>query len=800
MEAENIEDIYTLSPTQQGILFHVLSSPDSGVYQSQTTCILHGDLNVSAFEQAWQKVVDRHSTLRTGFVWEGLDKPVQIVYREVKLFIQQYDWYGFSTIEQETLLQNYLQADRNRSFELSKPPLIRPTVIKMTQNSYQLLWTSHHLVLDGWSGVIIQKEVFAFYEAFCQGKRLDLEPSRLYRDYIAWLKPQDISKAEIFWRQTLQRFTAPTPLFVNHSNAALPAKEEDYQQQEIYLSTTKTAAINSFARQHHLTSSTVVLGAWALLLSHYSGKKDVLFGKVMSGRPTTMMGVESMVGLFVNTLPVQVQISLEDSITSWLQGLQTQQIKLHQYEHTPLVQIQNWSELPKGIPLFESILVFQNTFVDVLNQHQESLKIEQINIRENTNYPLTISIIPESELCLKASFDLRRFHVTIITKILNDLAILLTNIANQPNIQLNTLIEILKVTEREQKETELQERKKSNYVRLKNIQPKLFTFSSGKIVKINYLQPDKTFPLVIQPVGENLDFIAWTQNNLEFIERKLVKHGAILFRNFDVSDLMVFEKFMRVISPELLEYRERSTPRTELGRNIYTSSEYPAHEHIVLHNEFSYAYTWPMKICFHCVKPAPQGGETPIADCRQVFQIINPKIRERFIQKKIMYVRNYGNKIDLSWQEAFQTKDKSVVEEYCRKAPMEFEWKDTNRLKTRQIRYSVARHPKTQEMVWFNQAHLFHISNLELEVREALLELFQEEDLPRNTYYGDGSPIETSVLDEVREAYQQASVSLPWQQGDVLLLDNMLVAHGRKPFGGTRKIVVAMGEPLTLEH
>ncbi|MUG92219.1 TauD/TfdA family dioxygenase [Scytonema sp. UIC 10036] len=316
---------------------------------------------------------------------------------------------------------------------------------------------------------------------------------------------------------------------------------------------------------------------------------------------------------------------------------------------------------------------------------------------------------------------------------------------------------------------------------------------------IDYLQPFKYFPLVIQPKGQNFDLVTWTQSNIEFIEKQILKHGAILFRNFDVNDLLVFEKFMRVISPELLEYRERSTPRTELESNIYTSTEYPAREHIALHNEFSYAYTWPMKICFHCVKSATQGGETPIADCRKVFQAINPKIRERFIQQKVMYVRNYGSGIDLSWQEAFQTKDKSLVEEYCHKAPMEFEWKDDNRLRTRQVRPSVARHPKTQEMVWFNQAHLFHISNLELEVREALLELFKEEDLPRNTYYGDGFPIETSVLDEIREAYQQASMSFPWQEGDVLLLDNMLVAHGRKPFVGTRKIVVAMGEAFTQE-
>ncbi len=797
MEAENIEDIYTLSPTQQGIFFHVLSDPDSAIYQSQTTCILQGNLNIWAFEKAWQKVVDRHSSLRTAFVWESLDKPVQIVYREVKLPIQQYDWCRLSTIDREAHLQNYLRADRSRGFELSKPPLIRPTVIKIAEDSYQLVWSSHHLVLDGWSGVIIQKEVFAFYEAFCQGKSIDLEPSRPYRDYIAWLKQQDLSKGEAFWRRTLQDFTAPTPLFVNYNNAGLSGQEEDYKQLEICLSDTITATINSFARQHHLTANTVVLGAWALLLSYCSGKQDVLFGKVMSGRPATMIEVESMVGLFVNTLAARVQVSLEDSLVSWLKKLQTQQIKLHQYEHTPLVQIQGWSELPKGIPLFESILVFQHTFVDVLNEQKGNLKIGKINIIEYTNYPLSIKIIPGSELCLKASFISRRFNVTTVTRILENFRTLLTNMVTRSSLQLNDLIAILKVTEKEQKETELLERRNSNAKKLETVKPKIFRLSSGKIVEIDHLQQGKTLPLVIQPMGQNLDLVAWTQNNLEFIEKQLIKHGAILFRNFDADDILVFEKFMRAISPELMEYRDRSTPRTELGRNIYTSTEYPSHEHIALHNEFSYAYTWPMKICFYCDKPAEQGGSTPIADCRQVFQKISFKTREKFIQKKVMYTRNYGIGIDLSWQEAFQTKDKSVVEEYCRKAPMEFEWKDDHRLRTRSCRQSVVTHPKTQEMIWFNQAHLFHISNLDLEVREGLLKLFKEEDLPRNTYYGDGSMIETSVLNEIREAYDQASVSFSWQKGDVLLLDNMLTAHGRKPFVGTRKILVAMGEVFT---
>ena len=258
-----------------------------------------------------------------------------------------------------------------------------------------------------------------------------------------------------------------------------------------------------------------------------------------------------------------------------------------------------------------------------------------------------------------------------------------------------------------------------------------------------------------------------------------------------------FEQFIQGISGELLDYPYRSTPRSQVMGNIYTSTEYPADQFIPLHNEMAYSSSWPMKIWFFCITVAEQGGETPIADSRKVFQHIDTKIKEQFIQKKIMYVRNYGKGLDLQWENVFQTSQKLEVETYCRKAGIEFEWKDGNHLRTRQVCQAVATHPKTGETVWFNQAHLFHVSNLKPEVREFLLSIFKESDLPRNTYYGDGSPIETSILDEIREIYQQEAVTFTWRKGDILMLDNMLTAHGRMPFLGSRKIVVGMAEPHT---
>jgi alpha-ketoglutarate-dependent taurine dioxygenase len=795
MEAKNIEDIYTLSPTQQGMLFHVLSAPDSGIYIEQAICILQGNLNIWAFEQAWQQLVDQHPSLRTAFVWKNLDKPIQIVYRRAKLLMQQYDWCELSTTAQDAQLQNYLQTDQTSGFELSEPPLMRLAVIKIEKDTYKVIWSGHHLILDAWSNAIILKQVFALYEGFCQGETIQLKSSRPYRDYIAWLKQQDLSQVENFWRRFLQPLTAPTPLTIDQSTNNLSSVESGYGQKHIKLPIVTTTALKSLAQKQQLTLNTLMQGAWALLLSHYSDKQDVVFGTVVSGRPPSLLGVDSMVGLFVNTLPMSIDLSGEQLLLSWLKDIQSQQIKLHQYEYTPLAQIQKWSEIPKGLPLFESILVFQNSAIDISQLSTAKLKIDYVYSRGHSNYPLTIRVTPSPELVLEVIYDSQRFAIATITKILEQFAALLGYMVTQPDCQLSALIEMLNQTQREKKATALKERRQAVAGKLKNLQPKVVKLSHGELIKTSYLESQNTLPLVVQPSLQDLDLLTWTKNNLEFIERQILQFGGILLRNFNITSISTFAQFIKSLCPNLLPYQERSTPRTELSDNIYTSTEYPAHQHIALHNEFSYAYTWPMKICFHCVKSADQGGETPIADSRKVFQLLDSKIKERFMQNNVMYVRNYGTGIDLSWQEVFQTTDKLVVEDYCRKSAIKFAWKGNN-LKTWQVRHAVAKHPHTEEMVWFNQAHLFHISNLELEVRESMLKAFPQ-DLPRNAYYGDGSTIETSILDEIREVYQQGTVSFSWQEGDILLLDNMLVAHGRNPFVGTRKVVVAMAQPFT---
>src|SRR5579871_2478134 len=319
--------------------------------------------------------------------------------------------------------------------------------------------------------------------------------------------------------------------------------------------------------------------------------------------------------------------------------------------------------------------------------------------------------------------------------------------------------------------------------------------SSSEWVGRSYLRSEDG-PVVLSPTAD-LDLHTWTQQNSALLKSLMETHGAVLLRGFNVDSVDSFNQFVLTLCPRMLDYKERSSPRHKVQDNIYTSTDYPAHQSIFFHNENSYQHTWPMKIFFFCHIPAAQGGETPIADVRRIYHRLAPSTLRRFEEKRCMYVRNFDEALGLSWQEVFQTSDRGAVEEYCQANGITCEWKENNGLRTRAVRSAVAVHPKTGHQVWFNHVAFFHVSTLEPSVRDGLLATMPESDLPANSYYGDGSPIEPEVIEEICSAYREEAISFPWQKGDILAVDNMLMAHSRNPFAGERKVLVGMAEPHT---
>jgi amino acid adenylation domain-containing protein/thioester reductase-like protein len=447
MNKKNIVNIYPLSPMQQGILFHTLCAP-SGVYVMQTCYTFSQATNLLAFQQAWQQVIDRHPVLRTSFYFKQYKEPFQVVYKQVNLPWQDYDWRGLPEAEQQERLEAFLQADRHQGFDLSTAPLMRCTFIQLANDTYHFIWSAHHLILDGWSTALVLQEVLATYKALCGGEELPLPRSRPYGDYIAWLQQQDLSQAQAFWQKVLKGFHAPTPLRIDRyvgSNGAA-----SYDERSLKLSPTTTAALQSLARQHKLTLNTLLQGAYALLLSRYSGEEDVVFGATSAGRPTTLAGVESMVGLFINTLPVRVQLSPQELLIPWLQKIQQRQVEAQQYEYSPLVQVQEWSDVPRDLPLFESILVFENFPVDSsLQKWAVDLNIHQSRSVETTHYPITVKAEGNSQLALHILYDCDRIDTTTATRILGHLKTLLEGMVANPHQSLSSL-NLLTAIERHQ--------------------------------------------------------------------------------------------------------------------------------------------------------------------------------------------------------------------------------------------------------------------------------------------------------------------------------------------------------------
>ena len=271
------------------------------------------------------------------------------------------------------------------------------------------------------------------------------------------------------------------------------------------------------------------------------------------------------------------------------------------------------------------------------------------------------------------------------------------------------------------------------------------------------------------------------------------RHGALLFRGFSIDSPEAFERFAGAVCDELFN-ENGEHPRENVTGNVYTPVFYPPDKQLIWHNENSFNHQWPSKILFCCMEAPPVGGETPIVDSRRVFDRWRPSIRDRFVDKGVMYTRSYGTGLGLTWQEVFRTSDRQEVEERCHEEGFEAQWRERDTLRTSCRRPAAVLHPVTGEPVWFNQAQHWHVSCLDPETRESILSLFTEETLPRSCCYGDGSPIPDTEMAAILDVYRELEVSFPWQPGDILMLDNLLTAHGRNPFSGRRKILVALGD------
>ncbi|MBW4457214.1 MAG: amino acid adenylation domain-containing protein [Nostoc indistinguendum CM1-VF10] len=803
LDAPRIEHIsrlgeLPLSFAQQRLWFLAQLEPDTPSYNISAAVRLQGRLNVAALEQSLNEILRRHEVLRTAFKTVN-ERPVQVISSATPLSLPIVDLSELLQTQLKTKVKQLAIAEAQQPFALDTSPMLRVKLLRLSKHEHVALFTMHHIASDGWSIGVLVRELAPLYQAFCTGQPSPLTELPIqYADFTVWQRQWlqgEVLEAQLaYWKQQLESNLPVLQLPTARPRAEV--KTSRGATNSFVIHSNLSEAIQALSRQEGVTLFMALLAGFQVLLQRYTNQDDIVVGTDVANR--NRAETESLIGFFVNLLVLRTDLSGNPSFRELL--LRVREVALGAYAHQDLPfdklvgALRPKRDSSNTPPLFQVLFVLQNAPMPALDLPGLTLSLLEVE-NEIAKFDLAL-FLTETEQGIVGNwrYNADLFETNAITRLSAHFKTLLKSIVAQPDARINNL-EMLTDIEKEQQAMKKSQHKASKLKKFMAVQPKAINLSQETLIKTDFFQPGETLPLVITPDVDDVDILDWATSNREFIETKLLHYGAILFRNFGVADSAEFESLAEAICPRLFgEYGD--LPREGVSGKVYGSTPYPSGQVILFHNESSHMHCWPQKIWFFCVQPAQQGGETPIVDCRKVFQLLDPKLREKFASKQLMYVRNYTDGLDVSWQDFFHTTNRAEVEEYCRKASISVEWKPDGGLRTCQVRPAVVKHPKTGEPVFFNQIQLHHASYLKSEVRESLLSSFGENNLPRHVYYGDRSPIEDSVIEEILAVYKEAEVSFSWQKGDVLMLDNMLTAHGRNLYVGPRKIVVAMGEMI----
>ena len=448
---QDVEDIYALSPMQHGLLFESVTADSTTMYIMQLEYALTGKFRFEDFDRAWQDTMSRHPILRSSFYWDDMEKPLQVVHKQVNVPVELLDWTAVPEGEWEEKVTEFRKAERAKGCDFQTAPLLRVSLLQLSENRFQMIWTYHHILMEGWSAALVLQEVLEHYKASGTGATLSLTRPRPYREYVSWCQAQDPKVAETFWRKELAGFQTSTRLGIDRSLTSLHTPVTQFDTFSIDLTEEETVELTAFAKKQELTLNTLVQGAWGVLLSSYSGEEDIVFGTVVSGRSVPLEGVEAMVGLFINLMPVRVQVSPESSLLPWLKALQVSQAHVREFEYCPLVEIKGWSEMPPGLPLFESLLVFQNWWGDLAaSEWDEDLQVADVQGHHGSpGHPMTMIVAPGKTMGIGISYDITRFDRESIKRLISNFRMLLVGLACDSESQLGDL-PLLTSEEREQ--------------------------------------------------------------------------------------------------------------------------------------------------------------------------------------------------------------------------------------------------------------------------------------------------------------------------------------------------------------
>jgi alpha-ketoglutarate-dependent taurine dioxygenase len=785
--------------------------PGQCVYNVPCCLRLRGNLDTKAFEQSLVAIVDRHDALRTCFRLHN-NVPVLAIRSPGEFRVVRINFSSLPVAEAEQQAIFVAGEECRTPFDLANGPMIRAALIKLATLDHVLVLVMHHLVTDGWSMGIFWRELVANYEAYRGGRVASLAaPEIAYVDYAAWyrdwLSGKNLEDLRTFWQKQLD----------GCEDLALPRDRDRPAESAnagahsaVALSPEATKRVHEFSGRSKVTRFMTLMAAFRCMLYSFSNQQDQVIGSPLACR--NRRELEGIIGYFVNVLPFRSDLSGNPTFRELVEREQLVAESVYDHQDLPFAKLVQDLELTRrdgANPVFQAqfTLLEPKHSPDVLGFGLNIDPDERRNLGDIQVSPLPIdNSVSKFDIVFllwdrpgkiagTCEYDTRLFKPETIDEMIRRFTDIVDAVTINPDIQLSQLagrfqrresMNMSMSTEHKAESTEMTSgprKRKRQTVKL----------DSRDWVNIEPLFPDSEIPLQIRPKMPDVDLAAWAAMQTGFIDQLLLRSRALLFRGFSDISVEAFEKFVMSTSDgKLLEYKDRTTPRETKGNRVYTSTVHPQNERINPHNEGTYWVRWPMRLFFCCQVASPEGGETPIADVRNVYRRLRPEVLDKFAERQMMLVRNFNDGFGLPWQEVFQTEDRIEVEEYCHANNIEFEWKDGDRLRTRQIRPAIRKHPVTGEPVWFNHAAFFHYTTLEPDLRNSLIDELGIDGLPYSTCYGDGTSIEPEVAEEIRQAYAAETVKFRWEVGDVLLLDNMSISHAREPYKGPRDIIVCM--------
>ncbi len=785
------QDTIPLSPTQLRLWLveRMGSSSSTPAYTMAAALRLSGELDLTILKHVFEMILSRHEILRTVYPEDDEGNPIMVVQKTSPVELPVTD------IAHESEIDSQLAALSAQPFNLMEGPLLRVNLLRLSAEQHALLLSVHHIVFDGWSEAVFVKEFVALYQALRAGEASGLpELTIQYTDYAVWHQrrleasaPRDAG----FWSEYLNNAPARSTL---PPDILRESRESDAGGSlSVAIRGELADAVNHLAIAHETSSFTVLFAGFTAWLHQHNGVDDLVIGTDVAGRDHHQL--EDLMGFFVNVLPLRSQWSKGLTFLQWLEQIKETTLSAFEYRDVPFDHIVEYAGVPRTKsrnPLVQMLFVMQNTprnhfdipglDVEFLPAPVTTSKFDSaVFVKEGTD-GLSVEWVFSTDLYRRETIQqacagwLRRMQKIVGNP---------TELLDAPDKSNREVSFVRKAGPMPPGKLD-----KLNKIARTETSAVLTT---RQLVRTSFLAADKEFPLLVEAICDDIDAVAWASNQKEFIATSLCKHAGILFRNFGLKNPQEFEAFAEAIEPDL-HGSYGDLPKKKGGCNIYRSTPYPERQMILYHNESSHLESWPRKQWFFCELPSRVGGATPIVDCREMLCRLPLALVDKLESKGLLYVRTFLPGLDVSWQDFFKTDNFADVEKRLVAFDIEWCWIDEHTLQTRTRCPAVIRHPYTGERVFFNQMQLHHVSCLESWVREDLLDVVGEQCMPRQVYYGDGSPISEKTMSMIGQTYEACAVRFKWQQGDVVMLDNMLAAHARDPYEEPRKIVVAMGD------